>query len=63
MLGRDTESLKNVILYVILLQVICEIKLCFQLNTHDLTWRVFFKAARKNVKTRFLLQDFLSLSR
>ena len=63
MLGRDTESLKNVILYVILLQVICEIKLCFQLNTHDLTWRVFFKAARKNVKTRFLLKDFLSLSR
>ena len=59
MLGRDTESLKNLILYVFLLQVICEIKLCFQLNTYDLTWRVFFKAARKNVKTRtsFPYQD------
>ena len=62
MLWRDTESLKNIILHVFL-QVICGIKFCLQLNTDDLTWTIFFKAAGKNAKTRFLLQHFLSLSR
>ena len=59
---RDTESLKSIVLYVFL-QVICGIKFSLQLNTDDLTWRIFFKAAGKNPKTRILLQDFLSLSR
>ena len=46
------------------LQIIREIKFCLQLNTDDLTWRIFFfKAAGKNAKTRFLLEDFRSLSR
>ena len=39
------------------------IKSCLQLNTDDLTWRFFFRAAEKNAKTRFLLKDFLSLSK
>ena len=56
MLRRDTESLKNIFFYVFL-QVNCGIKFCLLLNTDDLTWRIFFKAAGKNVKTRFLLKD------
>ena len=62
MLWRDTDSLKNIVFYVFL-QVNCGIKFCLQLNTDDLTWRIFFKAGGKNVKTRFLLKDYLSLSR
>ena len=62
MLWRDTESLKNIILHVFL-QVICGIKFCLQLNTDDLTWRIFLKTAGKNVKTRSSLQDFFSISR
>ena len=43
-LWRDTESLKGIILYLFL-QVICGIKFCLQLNTDDLTWRIFLKTA------------------
>ena len=53
MLWRDTESLKNITLYVFL-QIISGKKFCLQLNTDDLTWRIFFKAVGKNAKTRFL---------
>ena len=53
---------KKKTLYVFL-QIIRGIKICLQLNTDDLTWRSFFKAAGRNAKTKFLLKDFLSLSR
>ena len=51
--------MKNIILYVCL-QVIGRIKFCLQLNTDDLTWRIFFKAAGKKAKIRFLLKDFFT---
>ena len=51
--------MKNIILYVCL-QVIDRIKFCLQLNTDDLTWRIFFKAAGKKAKIRFLLKDFFT---
>ena len=62
MLWRDTESLKNIILYVFL-QVICGIKFCLQLNTDDLTWRIFLKTAGKNVKTRFFFHIKIRISK
>ena len=62
-----TCRLKNVVIFIqtilyVFLQIICGRKFCLQLNTDDLTWSIFFKAAGKNEKTRFF-QDFLSLSR
>ena len=38
-------------------------KFCLQLNTDDLTWRIFFQGSWKNVTTWFLLKDFLPFSR
>ena len=38
-------------------------KILLQLNTDDVTRMIFFKAGRKNAKTRFLLKNFLSLLR
>ena len=59
MLWRDTKSLKSITLYIFL-KIISRLKFCLQLNTDDLTWRIFFQASwKKKQKLDFFKNIFI----